>query len=150
MQMQMPFFPEETKLINSNVGVYQQDEFVYYLHNGSPVYCHHKNDLNSYRYIIANLVNNKMCKTSEVSKALGIQIKNVQRYAKTLRDKGTDWFFNRNDQRGQCHKFTEEKQEQAQELLDQGYSSYRVAKETGLSESAIRYHLRNGSLKKKK
>lgn len=149
MQMQMPIFPEETKLINASVGVYQKDDFVYYLHNGSPVHCHAINDLNSYRYILASLVNNKLCKTSELSNALGIPIKNVQRYAKTLRDNGTEWFFNRDEQRGQCYKFTSEKQEQAQNLLNQDYSAYRVAKETGLSESAIRYHLRSGALKKK-
>jgi transposase len=150
MQMQMPFFPEKTKLINSNIGLYQQDGFVYYLHNGSPIFCHAREDLNSYRYIIANLVVNHMCKTSEVSKALGIHIKNVQRYAKALRDNGTDWFFNREDHRGQCHKFTPDKKEQAQELLDKGYSAYRVAKELGLSEGAIRYHMRSGEIKKKK
>jgi len=80
---------------------------------------------------------------------LGIHIKNVQLYAKALRDKGTEWFFNRDEQRGQCYKFTSEKKEQAQDLLNQGYSAYRVAKETGLSESAIRYHLRSGGFKKK-
>jgi len=149
MQMQMPFFPEETKMLNSTIGFYQDDGFVYYLHNGSPIFCHATSDLNSYRYIIANLVVNRMCKTSEVSNALGIHIKNVQRYAKALRDKGTDWFFNRDDHRGQCYKFTPAKKEQAQDLLNQGYSAYRVAKETGLSESAIRYHLRSGELKKK-
>ena len=149
MQKQMPIFPEKTKLINSNVGVYQKDGFVYYLHNGSPVHYHASDDLNSHRYILASLVNNELCKTSELSKALGIHIKNVQLYAKALRDKGTEWFFNRDEQRGQCYKFTSEKQEQAQDLLNQGYSAYRVAKETGLSESAIRYHLRSGVLKKK-
>ncbi|MFW5781447.1 MAG: helix-turn-helix domain-containing protein [Bacteroidota bacterium] len=147
--MQMPIFPEETKLINASVGVYQKDGFVYYLHNGSPVHCHAKDDFNSYRYILASLVNNGLCKTSELNKTLGIPMKNAQRYAKTLRDKGTDWFFNRDDQRGQCYKFTSEKQEQAQNLLNQDYSAYRVAKETGLSESTIRYHLRSGTLKKK-
>ncbi len=40
MQKQMPFFPEETKLINATVGVYQKEGFVYYLHNGCPVHCH--------------------------------------------------------------------------------------------------------------
>lgn len=149
MQMQMPFFPEETKLINATVGVYQKDGFVYYLHNGSPVHCHATDDLNSYRFILGSLVNNRLCKTSELSKTLGIHKKNIQRYAKTLRDKGPEWFFNRDDQRGQCYKFTKEKQEHAQDLLSKGYSAYRIAKETGLSESAIRYHLRSGTLKKK-
>lgn len=59
--MQLPKFPQTTKLVNSNVGFFERDDFVYYLHKGSPIYCHEKNDLNSYRYIIANLVVMGLC-----------------------------------------------------------------------------------------
>jgi len=34
-------------------------------------------------------------------------------------------------------------------LINSGNSQERVAKELGISEGAIRYHLRNGKLKKK-
>jgi hypothetical protein len=51
MQMQMPFFPSTTKLVNANLGFYELDDFVYYLHNGSPIYCHPKESVSSYRYI---------------------------------------------------------------------------------------------------
>lgn len=44
MQTQLPFFPPTTKLVNSSVGIYENDEFVYYLHNGNPIYCHGLND----------------------------------------------------------------------------------------------------------
>jgi hypothetical protein len=30
MQLQLPIFPSKTKLINSMLGFYKQDEFVYY------------------------------------------------------------------------------------------------------------------------
>ncbi|MDN5307369.1 MAG: hypothetical protein PWP16_732, partial [Eubacteriaceae bacterium] len=56
MQTQLPFFPSTTKLVNSSVGIYEHDEFVYYLHNGNPIYCHGLNDKNSYRFILGNLV----------------------------------------------------------------------------------------------
>lgn len=148
MQLQIPIFPDQTKLINSFIGFYAKDGFVYYLHNGSPIFCHAKEDRNSYRYIIANLVVNNMCSCSEISKSLGIQGKNVQRYAKDLRTKGMSYFFNREDNRGQCYKFTTSIQMEAQSLLNKGYSQQYVAKELGLSESAIRYHIRNGKLKK--
>lgn len=148
MQLQLPIFPEQTKLINSSIGFFNKDDFIFYLHNGSPIFCHAKDDRNSYRYVLANLVVNNMCGCSELSKALGINVKNVQRYAKDLRAHGMGYFFNREDNRGQCHKFTIDKQAQAQKLLDTGYSQQRTAKELGISESAIRYHLREGNLKK--
>ncbi|MBP9512518.1 MAG: hypothetical protein KBF06_08545 [Bacteroidales bacterium] len=39
MQLPLPFFPTDTRMINSNVGVFSKDEFVYFLFNGSPIYC---------------------------------------------------------------------------------------------------------------
>jgi hypothetical protein len=38
MQMQLPFFPDKTKLLSPSWGIFKKDGFVYYLHNGSPVY----------------------------------------------------------------------------------------------------------------
>jgi len=149
MQLQLAIFPEQTKLINSSIGFYSKEDFVYYLHNGSPIFCHSKEDRDSYRYILANLVINNMCTCSEISKALGIHVKNVQRYTKDLREKGMGFFFNREDNRGQCHKFTPTIQSEAQRLIDEGYSQQMTAKKLGISESAIRYHIRDGKLKKR-
>lgn len=39
MQYQLLLFPEYTKLINDRISFYQQSNFVYYMHNGSPIFC---------------------------------------------------------------------------------------------------------------
>lgn len=148
MQQQLPFYPEKTKLINSYIGFFIKDDVVYYLYDGSPIFCHDKSNRDSYRYILANMVVNNLCSCSEISKALGINVKNVQRYAQDLRKHGMNYFFNREDNRGQCYKFTIEKQTQAQELLDSGMSQQKVAKTLNISEASIRYHIRDGKLKK--
>jgi hypothetical protein len=149
MQMQLPFFPSSTKLVNANLGFYELDDFVYYLHNGSPIYCHHKDQVSSYRYICGNLVFNRLCTAAELSRALGVHRRNIERYAKAIRDNGTDDYFHKKDRRGQCHKMTSEVLEKAQKSLDSGESQLKTAKELGISESSIRYHLRKGTLKKK-
>lgn len=146
--MQLPLFPETTKLINSSVGFFKKDEFIFYLHNGSPIFCHHEDSLNTYRYILANLVVSKLCHPSEISKALGINQRNVERYAQKLREHGMESFFNQQDHRGECYKMTEPVLMQAQQLLDSGNSQLKTANILGVSESCIRYHLRSGSLKK--
>jgi hypothetical protein len=46
MQMQLPIFPSSTQLLSATWGVFEKDNIVFYLHNGSPVYSHNKNDLN--------------------------------------------------------------------------------------------------------
>jgi hypothetical protein len=150
MQHQLPIFPETTRLVNASVGIYTKDGFVYYLHNGSPVFCHAREDRNSYRYILANLVVNGLCNATELGHVVGVNVRNVQRYAIALREHGMGYFFNREDNRGQCHKFTATKKEQAQSMLDKGDSQLHIAQTLGISESAIRYHLGKGNLSKKK
>lgn len=147
--MQLPIFPQTTKLINSNVGLFERDDFVYYLHNGSPIYCHEKNDLNSYRYIIANLIVTGLCSPIDLARCLGVSNRNMQRYAKTLREKGTDWFFNKEEKRGDAHKLTDEMLAEAQKLISKFYSVVDVARLLGVTEGALRYHIKKGTIKKK-
>ncbi len=149
MQYQLPLFPTTTKLINPSVGVYENDGLVYYLHNGSPIFCHSKDDKNSFMYITGNLVETKLCLCSEISRALGIKVRNIERYAQKLREEGSNYFFKRVERRGQCHKVTDNVISKLQSLLNEGYSQQLAAKKVGLSEGAVRYHLRNGRLKKK-
>lgn len=146
--MQLPIFPETTKLINGSVGFFKVDDIIYYLHNGSPIFCHHIDSRNNYRYIIANLVVSKLCHPSEISKAMVISQRNVERYAQKLREKGMESFFNQIDHRGECYKMTEGLLLDAQQLLNSGMSQLKTAKTLGVSESCIRYHLKDGTLKK--
>ena len=136
-------------MVNYQVGFKQMDDFVHYFVNGMPVYCHEKDDKNGYRFVLATLVNHNFCSIKELSDALGVPRKNIERYTKALRENGMAHFFNRKETRGQCHKFTPEKMKDAQELLDDGYSQQGTAKTIGVSESAIRYHIKSGGLKKK-
>ncbi len=149
MQTQLPFFPSSTKLLSPTWGVFQKDDFVYYLHNGSPVHTHHKDDMSTFRFITATLIDNGSCSATELSKAFSFNVRNFYRYTKQLRENGIDAFSKVNDGRGQCHKMTEEKIKLAQEFLNNSYSQKGTAKEIGVSESSIRYHINKGTLKKR-
>lgn len=149
MQLQLPFFPSDTKLINSSVGFREQDGTVYYLHNGNPIYCHGKYDRNCYRFVLASLVVNGLCKICELCVALGEGRKNIERYAKAYREQGAGYFFERKERRGQCYKMTPEKLTSIQSDLDHGVSIYRTSLNHEISEAAVSYHLKNGNLKKK-
>jgi hypothetical protein len=120
------------------------------MHNGSPIYCHSKNDLNCYRFIVGNLICNKLCTISEFHTALGEARKNIERYAKAFREKGAEHFFFRKETRGRCHKLTEELMSEVQQLLNEGRSQYYIAKKHGISDAAIRYHVKKGNLVLKK
>jgi biotin operon repressor len=107
------------------------------------------NDKNSYRFILGNLVVNNLCTITELSDCLGVNRKNIERYANTFRQKGAEYFFSRKETRGQCHKFTPDIQKKVQVRLHEGRSYYSIAREYGISEAAIRYHINKGTLKKK-
>lgn len=146
--MQLPIFPATTKMLSSTWGVFEKDNFVYYLHNGSPVHVHKKNDFNTYRFVTATLIENHSCSASALSKVFGVGVRNFERYAKRLRDFGTEAFFNPKDSRGQCHKMTPDKLLDAQRYLDLSYSQMRTAREINVNEASIRYHIKKGTLKK--
>jgi len=93
MQIALPFFPENTKLINATVGFRKLAETVYYLQYGKPIFCHEKNDHNGYRFCLANLIVNQACSIKELSDALGVPRKNIERYAKALREHGMGYFL---------------------------------------------------------
>jgi biotin operon repressor len=149
MQMQFPFFPASTKLINPTLGFYENEGLVYYLHNGSPIFCHKKEDITAYRYICGNLVFNKLCTAVDLAKALGVNRRNIERYAASIRENGPGHYLNKKDRRGQCHTMTPEILKEAQELLDAGKSQLKIAQTLGVSESSIRGHITKGNLKKK-
>jgi biotin operon repressor len=148
MQTALPFFPSNTKLINATVGFREKDGIVHYFQYGKPIYCHDKNDHNGYRFSVASLIKNEACTIKELSDALGVPRKNIERYAKALRDHGAGYFFGRIDGRGQCYKMNSEKIANIQSDLDKGTSIYRTALNHDISESAISYHIKNGNLKK--
>jgi len=149
MQMQLPIFPATTKMLSDTWGVFEKDDYVYYLHNGSPVHVHEKNDINTYRFITGTLIVTHACKPTALSKVFGVGIRNFERYAQKFREGGASAFFKPTDQRGKCHKMTPTKLEEAQKLLDTGFSQMKTARLINVNEASIRYHLKKGNLKKK-
>ena len=145
----LPIFPPSTKFINDNVGFREQDGTVYYFLHGSPFYFHGKDDLNGYRYCLANLVVQRLCKICEICVAFGEGRKNIERWSQALGEHGIGHFFARKERRGQCHKMTSDKMSSIQSDLDQGTSIYRTSLNHNVSESCVAYHIKNGNLKKR-
>jgi len=149
MKLQLPFFPAGTKLINETLGFREQDDIVYYLHNGVPIFKHSNYDWDSFRFILANLIVNKLCKVHELSKATGISRDNIEYYAKMFQEKGAVHFFIRKNRKGQYYKMTPEKISAIQKDLDEGVSIYRIALNHNVSSATINQHIKIGNLKKK-
>ena len=136
-------------MISDCVGVYEQEGIVQYIVNGMPVYAHGKEDFSAFRFITSNFISQGLCRKVEVQRCFGVSEDSVHRYYKKFKEQGEEGFFGV-DKRlgGKAHKIVGEKRLRIQQKLDKGQSVLSIAKEEGVRESAIRYQIKQGYLKK--
>ena len=148
MQLRLPLFPGGTTLISDCLGVYEQDGFVQYIVNGIPVYALRKEDLKAFRYITSNFIHQGLCRKTEVERCFHVSEDSVQRAYRKFVEKGQAGFFGDDARKGTAHKITGECRIRIQNKLDKGQSVNSIAKQEGVRESAIRYGIKQGYLKK--
>lgn len=148
MQLQLPLFPKEATMVSVNLGVYEKDGLVQYIVNGLPVDAHPTGDHNSFRYITSKFIAQGLCRKVDVERCFGVSPDSVARWHKKFVEEGGDGFFGHDARQGKAHKINGEKRQRIQSKLDKGQSVNSIAKEEGLRESAIRYAISVGHLKK--
>jgi len=131
------------------MGVYEQDGLVQYLINGLPVYSHAKDNNDAFRYITSNFIHQGLCRKVDIERAFGVSEDSVSRALKKFETKGEAGFFGPDSRHGKAYKIVGGKRDRLQAKLDKGQSNYSIAKEEGVSESAIRYSIKQGYLKKR-
>jgi len=149
MQLLLPIFPKGTKLITPVLGVFEKEDFVFYLLSGQPIHQHAKDDIESFRYVAAKLVVQGLCKQTDIVQCFGVSSDSIYKSVKRLREKGEKRFFEQSRTGGKCYKLTAPLMERIQSSLDAGESNYAIAKREGISEGAIRYGLKQERFKKK-
>ncbi len=149
MQLHLPLFPRDAQLINDNVGVYEKDGLVQYIVNGAPIYSHAKDDINAFRFITSNFIREGLCRKVDIEKFFGVSEDSIYRYYKKFLAQGEQGFFGDDARHGTAHKIVGERRIRIQKKLDTGQSVNSIAKEEGVRESAIRYAVKKGYLKKK-
>jgi hypothetical protein len=150
MQLQLPIFPKEARLINDHVGVYEKDGIIQYIVNGMPVYSHGSEDINAFRFITSNFIEQGLCRKVDIERFFNVSEDSVYRYHKKFKEQGEKGFFGDDARKGKAHKIVGEKRIRIQEKLDKGQSVNSIGKDEGVRESAIRYAIKQGYLKKKK
>jgi len=149
MQLFLPVFPKTTTPISACVDVFEHDNVVQYFAGAAPVYSHSVNDQPYFRFVVSNLVERHLCTQTEVSRCFGVSTDSVSKWYKWLKNEGPSAFFGPDGRHGKAHKITGERLERIQKKLDKGQSNNSIAKEEGITESAIRYAISVGHLKKK-
>jgi hypothetical protein len=148
MQLQLPLFPKGTTLISDCLGVYETEGLIQYIVNGLPVYAHPRDDLKAFRYITSNFIHQGLCRKTEIQRCFHVSEDSVQRAYKKFLDRGEAGFFGFDARRGTAYKITGARRVRIQNKLDKGQSVNSIAKQEGVRESAIRYGVKQGYLKK--
>lgn len=135
-------------MITLTLGVREYDGTVFYLHSGVPIFSHLSGDLTKFRYITSNLILQGLCNNQDIADTFYVSTDSVRRWKKKLSEEGDVAFFKEESRHGRSHKLLPPVLERIQGKLDQGQSSYSIAKEEGISEGSIRYAINLGRLKK--
>ena len=123
MQLLLPIFPLNAKLITPTLGVFSKEGIVTYIHGGAPIYSHSTEDFKSFRYITSKFITQGLCRGVDISKCFGVSYDSVKRYVKRLRKEGDTGFFANDNRRGHCSKLVPGVLERMQTYLDEGKSN---------------------------
>jgi hypothetical protein len=148
MQLHLPIFPKESKLISSTVAVKEKDGMVHYVANGLPFYCHGIQEFDAFRHVICLLVDQDLCRRTDIVKSFCVTDDFVGKALRIYREKGHSGLYNQGEKKRRANKIVGKVLEDIQRKLDKGQSVNSIANEVGVSEGAIRYQLNQNNLKK--
>ncbi len=144
----LPIYPKGLTRINDLIGFEKKDGRIYYYHGLLPVFSHEEGDLQSFRFIISQLVAGGNVKQIDISKAFAVPYITVKRSVKTLKEGGPEAFFQKRKGRT-AHVLTDDKMKKAQNLLDKGYNAAQIGKKISVKAPTIRKAIQAGKLRKK-
>lgn len=147
MQLYVPIFPKDSKMISATVAVKEEDDMVHYIANGLPFYCHGVKELEAFRQVICLLVQQGLCRRCEIVRCFCVTDDLVGKALRIYRKEGHSGFYNQTRKR-KANKLHGKLLEDIQKKLDTGQSINSIAKEEGVTEGAIRYQIKVNSLKK--
>ncbi len=145
-QVQLPLFPQGTTHINAELAFMRKEEQVVYFNGHLPVFTHQVADLVGFRLFTTQLLVNQTASYGEISRAFGVPVRTLKRYAKRFREQGAQTFVTRAPKR-KGSRLTPERLEEVQGLLDEGLSVPEISKRTGVLHSTLHKAIDSGRLR---
>jgi len=144
-QQIQPLYLDGVQEINELSSYWKKDGFVYYFHGAFPIFNHSEGDLNSFRLITSQMVDNGVCRNKDIKKAFGVTKLSVSRASKKLRDHGPKGFFEKRRVRGGS-VMNEKVLKDAQECLDEGLSRRQTAEKLDINKETLVKAIQAGKL----
>ena len=144
-QSLLPLVPDGATPICDHISVVNENDTWTYFAGVLPVFSHPRDDRNSFRMFTAQLVCNGICKQVDIVKTFGVAPVSVKRAVKQYREQGSESFYQPRRGRG-ATVMTDQLIQQAQELLNQGYSRKETAQKLKIKLDTLRKAINQGKL----
>ena len=147
LQSRLPFIPEKAKILSDNLALCRDGETYTFYNSSGPIFSFNQDDKLAKRTASGMLTTLGLAGTSALAEELDVHRNTVTRHKKQYQQGGVEALTDAPRVRDP-YRFSTDKQEHAQELLNQGMSQRKVANEVGVSEGTIRYAIQQGRLLK--
>jgi len=151
-QMQLPIFPVGAQNLTPEIGFECRQDQVTYFNGHLPVFTHHKTDVQSFRLITAQWIEQGLISQADVVRSFGISPTTIKRYMKRFRKGGSKALFSPSAKR-QGNKLTPGRLLEAQQLLNQNLGVPELSQKLGVLPTTLHKAIDDGRLqgfKKKK
>jgi transposase len=151
-QMQLPMFPAGAQNVTPEIGFECRQDQVTYFNGHLPVFTHHKTDVQSFRLITAQWIEQGLISQADVVRSFGLSPTTIKRYVKRFRKGGIKALFTPSAKR-KGNKLTPERLLEAQQLLNEKIGVPELSRKLGILPTTLHKAIDDGRLrgfKKKK
>lgn len=145
-QMQLPVFPAGAQNVTTEIGFECRQDQVTYFNGHLPVFTHHKTDVQSFRLITAQWIEQGLISQADVVRSFGLSPTTIKRYVKRFRKGGIKALFTPSAKR-QGNKLTPERLLEAQQLLNEKIGVPELSQKLGILPTTLHKAIDDGRLK---
>ena len=144
--MQLPVFPAGAQNLTPEIGFECRQDQVTYFNGHLPVFTHHKTDVQSFRLITAQWIEQGLISQADVVRSFGLSPTTIKRYVKRFRKGGTKALFSASVKR-KGNKLTPERLLEAQQLLNEKIGVPELSQKLGILPTTLHKAIDDGRLK---
>jgi transposase-like protein len=144
-QALLPLVPDGATPVSNHISVVNEIDKWTWFAGVLPIFSHPVDDRDSFRMFTAQLVCNGTCKQTDIVNTFGVAAISVKRAVKQYREQGSESFYQPRRGRG-ATVMTDQVIQQAQDLLNQGYSRKETAQELKIKHETLRKAINKGKL----
>ena len=133
----LPGFPEGAINVGTSLSILTKDGHVTYFVGGDNYYSHPEEDVQSRRFALTNLMENKHVRACDLESVLNIPHRTLMNWGKQYKECGCASFYNPIE-RVKPRVMTPDKNAECAELFAKGFSASEVARQAKVKESTLR------------